>query len=166
MPINSGLWVKTVTTTKPPAYALNTLKENPMKKWLFISLLPLIGACTSPVALTGPDAAPTGAGTLNLTWLASNSMEVVLDGQRYVGEWTSIRCSTDACRGVYRNVPRIHRRHIRQGQAELVAQDGARMTCEWVSHLPEVQGTCTTQDGRKFLLEAKGAKPHQGAGDH
>lgn len=135
-----------------------------MKNWLLVFLLPLISACATPVGLTGPDAPTSSAGTLNLAWLAPNSMEVVLDGQRYEGEWTSSRCYTDACRGVYRNVPRIHRRHIRQGQAELVAQDGARMTCEWVSHLPEVQGSCTTQDGRKFLLEAKGAKPHQAAG--
>lgn len=137
-----------------------------MKKWLLITLLPLFGACTTPGALTGPEADTPGASPLNVTWLPANSMEVVLDGQRYVGTWTSFICSTDACRGVYRNVPRTHRRHIRQGQAELVAQDGARMTCEWVSHLPEVHGTCTTQDGRKFPLEAKGAKPHQGAGDH
>lgn len=135
-----------------------------MKNWLLLSLLPLIGACTTPIGLTGPDATTPGVGTLYLTWLAANSMQVDLDGQRYEGKWTSTRCYTDICRGVYRNVPRIHRRHIRRGHAELVTPDGARMTCEWVSHLPEVHGSCTTQDGRKYLLEAQGAKPHQTVG--
>jgi hypothetical protein len=33
------------------------------------------------------------------------------------------------------------------------------MDCEWVSHLPDVQGTCRTQDGRVFrLVEAKPTK--------
>lgn len=126
-----------------------------MRLWLPIVLLPLLGACATPVSLSGPADVAPGAGTLSLAWLAGNTMAVGLDGQRYVGGWTSHLCTTDACRGEFRNVPRIHRRHIRAGAAELVAQDGARMTCAWVSHLPQVQGSCTTADGRTYRLEGK-----------
>lgn len=74
------------------------------------------------------------------------------DGHRR-GQGCSCRCSP------YRDVPRIHRRHIDKGQAVLKTKEGERLDCEWVSHLPDVQGTCRAQDGRVFkLVEAKPAK--------
>lgn len=125
-----------------------------MNKWMLILLLPLLSACASQVALTTPDGVRQAEGTLSVAWLEPHAMEVVIDGKRYVGEWTSSACSTDECRGVYRDVLRIHRRHIRQGHAVLVAKDGSRVECEWVSHLPELDGTCKTQDGRVYKLKS------------
>lgn len=123
-------------------------------KWLPVFLLPLLAACASPVVLTAPEGATQATGTLTLTWLEPHALEVTLDGKRYVGEWTSQICSTDECRGVYRDVPRIHRRHIRKGHAVLMAADGSRIECDWVSHLPELDGTCKTSDGRVFRLKS------------
>lgn len=118
-----------------------------------IPLLALLSACAAPIALTGPDGAQA-AGTLTLAWLEPHAMEVRLEGKRYAGEWRSSVCFTAECRGVYRDVPRIHRRHIHQGEAILAATDGSRLACRWVSHLPEVDGTCKAADGRVYRLKA------------
>lgn len=120
---------------------------------VILPTLGLLAACASPVVLTGPEGA-MAAGTLTVSWLEPHAMEVRLEGKRYMGEWSSSACFTDECRGIYRDVLRIHRRHIRQGQAILTAADGARLECRWVSHLPEVDGNCTSQDGRVFKLRA------------
>jgi len=89
-----------------------------------------------------------------MVWRLPNTAEVQLDGKRYVGEWADSRCFTPQCRGAFFNVPKIHRRHIRKGSAELVAKDNTHLNCEWVSHDKEVIGTCRTQDGRQFNLKA------------
>lgn len=120
---------------------------------VMLPALSLLAACATPVAFTGPEGALI-AGTLTVGWLEPRAMEVQLEGKRYMGEWSSSACFTDACRGIYRDVLRIHRRHIRQGQASLTAADGARLECRWVSHLPELDGNCTSQDGRMFKLKA------------
>lgn len=124
-----------------------------MHKLLPLLLLPLVGACTTtPVAVKAPDGQPATSGTLTVAWLARDTMEVDLGDRHYTGTWTSSLCSSDICRGVFRNVPRIHRRHIRHGEADLVADDGSRLRCTWVSHLPQVRGHCLTDDGRRFEL--------------
>ncbi len=119
-----------------------------------ILILPLIAltGCASNVALKDASDATQAVGTLTLTWLIHNSMEVTLDGKRYVGEWDSKRCLNVECRGVYGNVAKVHRRHIDKGQAILESREGDRLDCEWVSHLPDVQGTCRARDGRVFKL--------------
>lgn len=116
---------------------MNRVEPGSLTQWL----LPLFLLSTAAVA-----------DEVHLTWLHGKRMEVVLEGQRYVGAWSDKRCFTPQCRGVYRNVLRHERRHIRQGQAELLTTDGARLVCTWVSHLPEVRGTCTAGDGRRFEL--------------
>jgi hypothetical protein len=128
-----------------------------MKRLMLILPLVALAGCASNVALKDDSNATQAMGTLTLTWLQPNAMEVTLDGKRYVGEWDSERCFNAECRGAYSYVPRIHRRHIDKGQATLKTREGDRMDCEWVSHLPDVKGTCRTQDGRMFRLEE--AKP-------
>lgn len=81
-------------------------------------------------------------------------MEVRLDGRMYKGGWSDGRRFTDACRGEFSNVQRIYRRHIRLGEAELLAQDGTRMQCNWVSSRMQIRGTCEAPDGRIYRLEA------------
>jgi hypothetical protein len=124
-----------------------------MKRWLFPVALVLLNGCSSTIDLKSPDV-PVVAGTLALDWIAPHSIELQLDGLRYAGDWTSSVCTTDACRGIFRNVLKIHRRHIHQGRAVLTAQNGARLDCEWVSHLPELDGTCRAPDGRLFSLKS------------
>ncbi|MDP2433232.1 MAG: hypothetical protein Q8O33_14570 [Pseudomonadota bacterium] len=128
-----------------------------MKRLMLILPLIALAGCASNVALKDASDATRAMGTLTLTWLHSNTMEVTLDGKRYVGEWDSERCFNVECRGDYSNVTKVHRRHIREGLAVLKTKEGDRMDCEWVSHLPDVKGTCRTQDGRTFRLEE--AKP-------
>lgn len=130
-----------------------------MKRRMLILPLIALAGCASNVVLKDASDTPQAVGTLTLTWLAHNSMEVTLDGKRYVGEWDSERCLNMECRGAYSNVPKVHRRHIREGKAVLTTREGDRLDCEWVSHLPDVQGMCRAQDGRVFkLVEAKPAK--------
>ena len=129
-----------------------------MKKWLLFSLLALVGACGGAQAAgTDPGATDASAATplpsAQLTQLEPHAMAVVVDGKRYAGDWTSAQCFTDPCRGVFRNVPRIYRRHVHHGEAELTAKDGARLACDWVSYRDHVQGTCTTADGTKLPLQ-------------
>ncbi len=116
-------------------------------------LLVLGGCATTDVALTSADKPDAGSGTLQMVWLFPNTAEVQLDGKRYVGEWADSRCFTPQCRGEFFNVPKIHRRHIRKGSAELEAQDDTRLNCEWVSHDKKVIGTCQASDGRQFKLK-------------
>lgn len=125
-----------------------------MKLLTILSVLLLTG-CASNVALKDADDTTQAVGTLYLRWLQPNAIEVTLDGKRYEGDWTMNRCllSDSECRGPYRNVPKIHRRHISQGQATLTSREGDRLECEWVSHLPDLRGTCWAQDGRLFKLE-------------
>lgn len=125
-----------------------------MKRWKtgFYSAAMLLTGCAS-VPLVGDDQASV-AGTLSLDWLQPHAIEIQLDGVTYTGAWTSSVCTTDACRGKFRNVLKIHRRHIHQGEAVLTAKNSARLECNWVSHLPEVDGQCRTQDGRLFKLQA------------
>ncbi len=144
----------TTTDAAPETFHRKPIKEKPMHKWLLIFLLPLLTACASQVPITASDPADRIVGTLGVAWLEPKVMEVVVDGKRYTGEWSSQICATDECRGAYRNVLRIHRRHIRKGHAVLVAADGSRVECEWVSHLPELEGTCKTQDGRVYKLKS------------
>ena len=96
-----------------------------MRRILILTTLAWLAGCATPVALTAPEGA-SNTGRLSLTWLEPHAMEVQLQGKRYTGEWSSSACLTDECRGVYRDVLRIHRRHIRQGEASLTAPDGSR----------------------------------------
>jgi hypothetical protein len=124
-------------------------------KTLIIALLAIAatGCATTNVALTADDKPQAGSGALQLVWLWPNQAEIQLDGKRYVGEWTDSRCFTSQCRGEFFNVPKIHRRHIRKGSAELQAKDGSGLDCEWVSHDKKVIGTCQASDGRQFKLK-------------
>ncbi|MCP5277919.1 MAG: hypothetical protein H6935_06080 [Thiobacillus sp.] len=125
-----------------------------MKPLTILALL-LLAGCTSNLALKDTSNAAQAVGTLNLHWLQPNSIEVTLEGRRYKGDWTMSRClpADYQCRGPYLSVPKVHRRHISQGQATLTSREGDSLECKWVSHLPDVRGTCRTQDGRLFSLE-------------
>lgn len=125
-----------------------------MKQVTILFLLALTG-CASNVALK--DAADTtqAVGTLSARE-PTHRMEVMLDGKRYEGESVRIPCTTDACRGLYRNdTLRLHKGHVSKGnKATLESKDGERLVCEWVSHLTDAEGTCHAQDGRQFRLKA------------
>ncbi len=123
-----------------------------MNRWVFPVVLLCLNGC-STLELASPDVSSV-SGTLSLEWIAPHAIEIQLDGMQYRGDWSSSVCTTDACRGIFRNVLKIHRRHIHHGQAVLSAKSGSRLDCEWVSHLPEIDGVCRAQDGRLFKLKA------------
>lgn len=123
-----------------------------MKRLTLILPLFALAGCASNVALKDDTDATRTVGTLTLGWLHPDAMEVMLDGKRYVGEWEIERCQDVECRGTYRTMSKVHRRHIAKGQATLKTKDGDRLECQWVSHLPDVQGTCRALDGRVFKL--------------
>ncbi len=124
-----------------------------MKYWMMVLMALVVTGCASTeVALTRDGKPEAGAGTLQLVWLGPNRAEITLDGKRYVGEWADSRCFTPQCRGEFFNVPKIHRRHIRKGSAELAAQDESSLNCEWVSYDKKVIGACQASDGRQFKL--------------
>ena len=64
-----------------------------MKRLMLILPLIAMAGCSSNVALKDDSNTTQAVGTLTLTWLQPNSMEVMLDGKRYVGEWDSERCN-------------------------------------------------------------------------
>ncbi len=129
-----------------------------MNRWIFPVALLWLNGCSSTLELASPDVSSV-AGTLAVEWIAPHAIEIELDGMQYRGDWRSSVCTTDACRGIFRNVMKIHRRHIHHGQAALIAQSGSRLDCEWVSHLPEIDGVCRAQDGRQFKLKGSGTAP-------
>lgn len=119
-----------------------------MKTWAPVLVL-LAGCATSP---TPQGTAEFDAGTLTTTWLQTREVVILLDGKPHTGTWSSRACHTDSCRGIYRNVPKHQRRHIAHGQAVLTSSDGGRLDCHWVSHLPDLEGSCESGDGRVFRL--------------
>lgn len=131
-----------------------------MKRLMLILPLIALTGCASNVALKDDSNSTKAVGTLKLTWLAPHSIEVTLDGVRYEGKWNIERCTTFSdCPTTYGLVGKYHRRHLAKGKSQLKSKDGDRIDCEWISHLPDVQGTCRAQDGRMFkLVEAKPAK--------
>ncbi len=124
-----------------------------MKFGVMILAMAMMDGCASHMALTGKDDVEATVGILAPSWLEPHTMEVQLDGKRYVGQWSSSACFTDECRGVFRNVLRIYRRHIRKGEAVLAATDGGRLECQWVSYPPKMDGLCRARDGRIYKLK-------------
>jgi hypothetical protein len=132
-----------------------------LKHVLMILAVAMSGGCASHATLTGQSGLGATAGVLAPTWPDPHTLVVQLDGKHYAGEWSSSPCFTDECRGVFRNVLRIHRRHIRKGEAILAAPDGVRLECRWVAYLSKVDGMCRGQGGQVYKL--KSAKVTQAA---
>ncbi|MEW6119314.1 MAG: hypothetical protein AB1593_04410 [Pseudomonadota bacterium] len=107
------------------------------------------GLGQSPTAADGlaPD-----AGFLKLMHPAAALAEVSLDGKRYVGEWHERRCFTTECRGVFWNIGKVQRKHVRRGDTTLMADDASRLACSWVRYREKVVGRCEDPDGRVFRL--------------
>ena len=126
-----------------------------MKTLALVAAMLILAGCASEVALKDAADTPQGSGILHITWLQPKSVEIMLDGKSFEGLWTSRPCTTLTCPDVYGRVARIHRRHLRKGQAELTSKEGERLVCEWITHLPVVEGTCRAPDGRQFRLVEK-----------
>jgi hypothetical protein len=143
-------------------------KEIEMKfRMIPFLLLLLTGCATTDRAPSSADKHEAGSNTTMIALQPRNTgeirkyvlqlpnvAEVRLDGKKYVGEWSDSRCSTPECLGEFMSVPKHNRMHVRKGSAEFVAEDNTRLSCEWVSLLKKVIGTCQTQDGRQFNLKA------------
>jgi hypothetical protein len=121
---------------------------------LLLASAVLAGCASMDVALSRPDTPETAGGTLNLVWIFSNRAEIRMAGLRYAGEWTDERCLSAECRTAFAPVSRYHRRHLRKGEAVLVADGQARLNCEWVRHHKAVIGNCRDDDGKVFRLRS------------
>lgn len=117
-----------------------------------LSLLLLGGCSTTGLKLTGAEGGAVGDGAVRLTAIEPHELELRVDGKRFVGPWTTESCTTETCGSAYSEASRTHKRHIRKGRAVLRAEDGAGLHCDWISHLPKVDGTCRLADGRSFKL--------------
>jgi len=130
-----------------------------MKNLLLLLLIPLISACASQATTsqTSPHGLPGSATPaielVTLSQATPRVIELEVAGIRYVGSWTDGPCFTDFCRGDFRNVPRMYRRHVRHGEAELAASNGTRMNCLWVSYRDQIRGSCRTAEGQDYVLE-------------
>lgn len=140
--------------TNEPTILRKSFPHPSLMKPLIALLIPsLLGACASEGPITARESSPALDG-LTLVRLEPHVMEVRLDDSPYIGDWRDSRCFTDACRGEFRNVRRIYRRHIRHGEAQLVAQDGTSMQCAWVNYRKQIRGTCRAPDGLTYRLVA------------
>ncbi len=128
-----------------------------MRQFLVLTLLLWLGGCAHDLSMTASDGRPAGEGVLRLTWVEPHDLEVRIGGKRYVGPWSTEHCTQESCGEAYQRATPNHKRHFRKGQATLVAEDGDRLVCEWVSHLPEVKGVCHSSAGQRYSLsEAPG----------
>lgn len=98
-------------------------------------------------------AEPVAGEELKAIWLPPHDIEVAFEGKPYRGQLRGEICRTPACRGVFRNVPKHQRRHVRHGETRLTSADGDTLRCVWVSHPPRVEGACDTPEGRRFELK-------------
>ena len=121
-----------------------------MKKLMLSALPILLAGCatTSLTLMSTPNGSVTGTGFLQARLIEPHRIEVELDGKRYAGDWTTSLCEKETCE----RVSRLHERHLKIGQATLTANDGSRLNCKWVAHLPKVDGTCRTPEGKTLEL--------------
>ena len=76
----------------------------------------------------------------------------VADGPEIEGQWEHKGCSVEIC-SKYETMTFRHNRHSTLNKANLVAADGARLTCEWVSHLGKLNGACFDEKSKSYLIE-------------
>lgn len=117
-----------------------------------LAVAALLGGCATAASHDASAAPTAGEGLIRLGWEAPRKAEVTYDGKRYVGAWSGEPCSMALCGEAYRKTSRLHQRHLIKGAAVLVAEDGSRLRCDWVSHLPKVDGSCRADDGSSLRL--------------
>lgn len=122
------------------------------KLWILCAAL-LLAGCAVGMSVTGGDGRAAGEGVVRLAWVEPHELQVNIDGKRYVGPWSTEHCTVESCAELYRQTPRLHLRHLRQGHATLRADNGDRLDCEWTTHLPKLDGICRSPDGRRFVLQ-------------
>lgn len=121
---------------------------------LMLSVLPVVlaGCATNITLLNTQSGSTTGTGFLQARLIEPYRIEIELNGKRYAGDWTTSPCDKETCLSKYKLVAKAHERHLKVGQATLTANDGSRLSCEWVAHLPKVDGICRTPEGKVFEL--------------
>lgn len=127
-----------------------------MKKHWKIATWMVWGALTG---CAGADPAPDRAyrqvpyaGTVQIRQLPAQQAEATLDGVRFEGAWQEHRCYTPECRGTFRNVVSVERKHVYRGSADLAAPGATQLHCTWVRLHREFSGACVAEDGRLFRL--------------
>ncbi len=114
----------------------------------------LSGCAVAAPAPEGADAKIHYAGSVQISQLPAQQAELTLDGVRYTGTWQEQLCHTPECRGAFRNVIPVERKHVYRGAAELAAPGTPPLHCSWVRLHQKLSGTCVTEEGRLFRLAA------------
>jgi hypothetical protein len=127
--------------------------EAVMKRICMLSLVLLLGGCTAGGPIAGGEASTRDEAVLTPLFFAPKFVEVELYGKRYSGAWATVPGQDPERWKLFGGAVRHHVAHMREAQAALDAADGARLTCRWVSHHADVNGTCVDGEGRRYRLQ-------------
>lgn len=117
------------------------MKENSMKNSIFITagLLLLLTACSTTGTLQSPTGDNKISGTITRGVFEPYQIEIILDDKAYRGEWRTIE-PTQEQRAAY---PVSHKWHPGQVQSVLIANDGSKLDCHWITHTTtSAEGSC------------------------
>ncbi len=127
-------------------------EQRKMVGWLIWGVLS--GCAVAAPVPEAADARIPYAGSVQIRQLPAQQAELTLEGVRFTGTWQEQLCHTPECRGPFRNVIRVERKHVYRGTAELAAQGATQLHCSWVRLHEKLSGTCVAEDGRLFRLVA------------
>ncbi|MFV5213819.1 hypothetical protein ACLIIZ_08850 [Azonexus caeni] len=124
-----------------------------MKLVMTIVCASLLAGCATTFSLIDKsDGSIDGNAKLEMKITGEHTASVMLDGKPYEGQWEHKGCSVEIC-SKYETMTFRHNRHSTLNKANLVAADGARLTCEWVSHLGKLNGACFDEKSKSYLIE-------------
>lgn len=119
-----------------------------MKKLIVLIAAALTAGCaTTSVTLYPPGGGTEIAGIITRGMFGSNQIEIPLDGKVYRGEWR-----TEPAPDLPDAKSRLHKRHVGRTHAELAAEDGSRLSCNWTFHGEKGEGVCKGPDAREYRL--------------
>lgn len=116
----------------------------------FVSLL--AGCATNFSLIDKSDGSVDGKANIEMNITGEHTASATLDGKVYEGEWEHKACTQEIC-SKYETMTFRHNRHSTLNKAELVAKNGGRLSCEWVSHLGKLTGACVDEKSKGYKIE-------------
>lgn len=123
-----------------------------MQKNLLIATFVTLGlsACTSIGSLQSTQADARISGTVTRGFLEPYRVEINLDGKTYRGEWRTGAPTAEQ----KATTTRPHRKHVGEVRSVLLADDGSKLDCRWLTHSETGEGSCSA-DNREYPLTLK-----------
>lgn len=112
----------------------------------------LSGCATNFSLIDKSDGSVDGNAIVEINITGKQTASVTLDGKVYEGQWGQKGCTQEAC-SKYETMNSRHNRHSTLNKAELIAKNGGRLNCEWVSHLGKVTGACVDEKSKGYRIE-------------